>query len=172
MASSPSEFNLVTLDQLPALTDPLADTSLFYVLQFDSVNSVYEEEANKVTLGTVSNYFKKDFGTAVNYNAGTSPNEVLLIPTSGIVPDDLISDTFAKSTDLTAHIDNKSNPHTVTYQQVIANIASGGELSASWQGGIILIMIGPGKRKSIQHIVLYSMVQMKEIIIPGFVRLM
>lgn len=137
MASSPSEFNLVTLDQLPALTDPLADTSLFYVLQFDSVNSVYEEEANKVTLGTVSNYFKKDFGTAVNYNAGTSPNEVLLIPASGTVPDDLISDTFAKSTDLSAHIDNKSNPHTVTYQQVIANIASGGGLSASWQGGII-----------------------------------
>ncbi len=55
MASSPSEFNLVTLDQLPALTDPLADTSLFYVLQFDSVNSVYKKEANKVTLGTVSN---------------------------------------------------------------------------------------------------------------------
>lgn len=137
MASSPSEFNLVTLDQLPALTDPLADTSLFYVLQFDSVNSVYKEEANKVTLGTVSNYFKKDFGTAVNYNAGTSPNEVLLIPASGTVPDNLISDTFAKSADLTAHIDNKSNPHTVTYQQVIANIARGGRLPASWQGGTI-----------------------------------
>ena len=137
MASSPSEFNLVTLDQLPALTDPLADTSLFYVLQFDSVNSVYKEEANKVTLGTVSNYFKKDFGTAVNSNAGTSPNEVLLIPASGTVPDNLISDTFAKSADLTAHIGNKSNPHTVTYQQVIANIASGGRLPASWQGGVI-----------------------------------
>lgn len=137
MASTPSEFNLVTLDQLPALTDPLADTSLFYVLQYDPVNSVYQEEANKVTLGTVSNYFTKDFGTSVNYNAGTSPNQVLLIPSSGKIPDNLVSDTFAKSADLTAHIDNKSNPHTTTYQQVISAIAQGGRLAASWQGGVI-----------------------------------
>lgn len=137
MASSPSEFNLVTLDQLPALTEPLADTSLFYTLQFDSANSVYEEEANKVTLGIISNYFKKDFGTSINYNAGTSSNEVLLIPASGIIPDNLISDTFAKSVDLTAHIDNKSNPHTVSYQQAIAAITSGVTLDSTWEGGTV-----------------------------------
>lgn len=153
MASTPSEYNLVTLDELTALTAPLSSSDIFYILQYDSKESVYKENANKVTLETLTNYFDSTLGSSSHYNAGVNAGEVLLIPDNGKIPDNLISDNFATSTSLNTtnenlntttttlnnHIVSYNNPHRTNYGLALNALhLKGIQLPSAWYGGFVL----------------------------------
>lgn len=90
MASTNSEYFLITLDELEYPSTTLSSNDLFYILQYDTRISGYKSEANKITFNTLNDFIKANNGTSILYNAGLNPGEVLLIPETGTIPNTLL----------------------------------------------------------------------------------
>lgn len=88
--ASLDEYTLKTLDQLEIMSiqsgSALNTSTLFYTLPFEPDRPGYSESAKALTLRSLSGSIKQLYGTSVDYNAGTDPNNVLLLPLDGKVP--------------------------------------------------------------------------------------